>query len=195
MLSRDVKEVDEGRICYLWQCIILVDGAPVTFILCTMDTAQDDRKPCLQSGLQSSKESQLYNSVTGFHLHLSVKVSELNAGLHCAAMPSEMRQCSHPGRPKYLSALPVVCSSQVIITDFKWMYVSSFITFRRWLQQNLSNISMLCTAHTHYTVGLLFFCLSVCFFVFLSNFTQNSEEHISLDGFSPRFYGPFHLKL
>lgn len=33
VLSRDVKEVDEGRICYLWRCIILVDGAPVTFIL------------------------------------------------------------------------------------------------------------------------------------------------------------------
>lgn len=131
VLSRDVKEVDEGRICYLWQCIILADGAPVTFNLCTMDTAQDDRKPCLQSGLQSSKESQLCNSVTGFHLHLSVNVSELNVGLCCAVMLREMGQCSHPGRPKYLSALLVVCSSEAIITDFKSTCVSSFIIFEK----------------------------------------------------------------
>lgn len=70
---------------------------------CTMNTALDDRKSYLESGLQSLKKSQLHKSVTDIHLHLSVKLSEVYVGLCYAVMLNGIRQCPHTGRPKYLS--------------------------------------------------------------------------------------------
>lgn len=70
--------------------------------------------PALNLGLQSSKKKNLNftKSETGFHLHLSVNVSELNVGLGSAAVLSGIGQRCDPRRAGYLSAFLVVCLTQ-----------------------------------------------------------------------------------
>lgn len=113
----DVKGVDKGRMCYTWQCIIPVDGTAVTVIL-----LYDEHCRRWQEILPWIWFASLHK-ISTLQVCVASFLPKCQNWMRASAMLLHTGHCSHPGRPKNRSALPVVQSSKAIITEVSFFFL------------------------------------------------------------------------